>query len=309
MSWFADRGHGQGSALLERDVEILLSGRPVGNGMEELEGLLAELRTPVPVERDSPDITRLLIEAARLARKADLNPALPRVATRVRFPAWSPAAAVAAIVLVFGAVPTAVAANTAAPGDPLYVIDRALERIGVFAGGFEERIAEVEHLNDTGRHGEALTHLDASLDEVRGRLGDRQFSMAFIQLELAHSALGSEASDLVDKVRRSLGGPSTGENQGLGNGNQGSGNQGQGNQTPGSGNQGQGSGNQGTSGNQGQGSGNQGTPGNQGQGNETPGSGNQGTPGNQGQGNQNSGPGKTDAPGSDKPGRGLGRDR
>jgi hypothetical protein len=35
----------------------------------------------------------------------------------------------------------AVAANRAAPGDALYGIDRALEKIGIGAGGAQERLA------------------------------------------------------------------------------------------------------------------------------------------------------------------------
>jgi hypothetical protein len=336
MRWF-DRRARKDSDVLFQDVEILLSGGSVERtGLHELEIVLAEMRVPVSVERESRETTQLVLESARLARRGDLKTLTRPVVThrRRRLAGWTPAAAAATAVFVFGAVPVAIAANGSAPGDPLYGINRALERVGIMNGGFDERLAEVDHLNSTGRHGEALAHLEVSLSETRGRLGDRQTSLSMIQLEIAAQGLGSDASEAFGRIRRALAGSHVDEGGGPGTqGNQGNqGGQNQGNQDPGSqGNQGnqnpgsQGNQNPGSQGNQGnQGSENPGNPGNQSnqnpvnprsqnpgnpgnQGNQDPGSGNQGNEslasGNQGAGAD------TDGTAGVKPGLGLGRDR
>lgn len=102
--------------------------------------------------------------AARMARSGEggttrrirpLNrPLIPRLAT-----------AALALVLVIGMTGVA-AADAARPGDFLYGIDRALERIGVNDGGLSERIAEADGLVASGSPSDALDHLADSLGSM-----------------------------------------------------------------------------------------------------------------------------------------------
>ena len=51
-----------------------------------------------------------------------------------------------AVVLAFSGV--AMAADGASPGDLLYGVDRALESVGIGAGGIDERLAEFDSRHD-----------------------------------------------------------------------------------------------------------------------------------------------------------------
>lgn len=74
--------------------------------------------------------------------------------------------AIASALLVGGVMGVAAASNHAAPGDPLYGIDRALEQINVNHGGFEERLDEANALAGKGRAAEALAHVADALADV-----------------------------------------------------------------------------------------------------------------------------------------------
>jgi len=63
-----------------------------------------------------------------------------------------------AVVLVGGFTGLAYAANGAAPGDPLYGLDRAFEAVGIGNGGAAERIAEAQTLAVQGQQSSSLEH-------------------------------------------------------------------------------------------------------------------------------------------------------
>jgi hypothetical protein len=232
-------------------------------------------------------------------------------------PALSPRLAVAAlsVVMAIGMTGVAAAADSAAPGDPLYGLDRAMERIGIGAGAAAERLEEADQLLTEGQTLQALEHAaeavegdtaaNAALDIAIDRVGtaDNENSAA-IQEKV--DALLSYMSENIGKDKgvdgRDFGQGIADIARGIAPANENGDevpndspaplnqNQPDGGEQPGSGNQG--TANQGTT-NQGTGSGNSIPPASGGnQGNENSGDGNNpGTGGNQGGG-------KSDPPGN-----------
>jgi hypothetical protein len=80
------------------------------------------------------------------------------------------AAAIATFVLVAvgGLGGVSYAANGANPGDILYGLDRALERVGIGNGGSYERIAEAISLVSGGNPGQGLEHAAAVVPDEAG---------------------------------------------------------------------------------------------------------------------------------------------
>ncbi|MBT8217429.1 MAG: hypothetical protein KJO17_11310, partial [Acidimicrobiia bacterium] len=74
----------------------------------------------------------------------------------------------------FAAVGTgaAVGSDGAVPGDALYGLDRALERVGINHGGASERIEEAMVLVDRGTHGRALETIQEAVEDLAGDPGD-----------------------------------------------------------------------------------------------------------------------------------------
>jgi hypothetical protein len=92
----------------------------------------------------------------------------------------------------FAAVGTgaAVAADSASPGDVLYGLDRAFEKVGINDGRAAERIEEAMALVDRGQHSRAMETLEEAIDDLAD---DTANASALKALE--------NASDRVAKVR------------------------------------------------------------------------------------------------------------
>jgi nucleotide-binding universal stress UspA family protein len=159
------------SAVTDEDIELLLSGAiPEGGELSLLVPVIRMLRADgarLPSESDSRQVAAAAAELARSSRAAaELS---TRAAPPIR-PSWSHLVprfigALAAL-LVFTAGGVAIAADGSAPGDALYGIDRALERLGIGSGRAEERIDEAARLAGLGRAQEALAHVAEALDEA-----------------------------------------------------------------------------------------------------------------------------------------------
>lgn len=104
--------------------------------------------------------------------------------------------AVGATVLLTGMTGVAVAADAAAPGDPLYGLDRAMESVGVGDGGSPERLAEAQSLVEGGQLTAAIAHAARAVDANSGT--DKQgFSPEAAEaVEALRSA--AERADLAD---------------------------------------------------------------------------------------------------------------
>lgn len=139
------------AGLDESDVEALIAGtRPMNEDSACLMGFIAELRTMGgnPLPRDVIDF--YAVEAAAAAGGYRPGPTQPqtrrgRRATRLRRKALSAASTVAILLSASG---MAWAADGAVPGDWYYGLDRALESVGIGAGGAAERLQEVAALQE-----------------------------------------------------------------------------------------------------------------------------------------------------------------
>ncbi|MFN3866002.1 MAG: hypothetical protein ACK4MD_04720 [Demequina sp.] len=151
----------------ERDLDALFSGRAVRDPrLGDLAAAVAVLRSTSTAEPSQGAVAEMALAMSRAAAASVTVPA-PRRAPR-RAPALSRRlAAVAAAVGVFGiGVAGAAAADGAAPGDRLYGLDRALERIGINDGGAQERLAEVRSLVDRGDVDAALAHAEEATQDM-----------------------------------------------------------------------------------------------------------------------------------------------
>jgi hypothetical protein len=142
------------------EIEKLLSGQ-ASDDSNDLASLLATLSLE-RLKIDANDrAEQFAAEAAQLVRQVvpvvPIRPARSRVVPRL-------ATAALAGLLVVGMAGVAQAADAAAPGDTLYGLDRALERVGINNGGLDERLDEAQALAEDGRSAEALEHLAAAFD-------------------------------------------------------------------------------------------------------------------------------------------------
>ncbi|WP_062517400.1 hypothetical protein [Demequina gelatinilytica] len=165
--------------------------------------------TPAELADLGPAVAALrgLAIAAEPAHAARVGAALASVAAGSRTPlSREPAAASspwrsrvasmsALALLIGGTAAGAAAADPAAPGDPLYSIDRAFERIGLRDGGNRERVAEALRLDGKGDYGDAIEHVAEAADI------DTDSSEALLETARALRAESAEASD---EVRRSV---------------------------------------------------------------------------------------------------------
>jgi hypothetical protein len=156
------------TAIFDREIERVLSGSQTENG--ELSDLAALVKALRAYDRHSPSdiaVDRVATEAARLAREARLALAATAGSARRAHLTLTPriAAMALAILIVGGTAGMAVAADAAAPGDGLYWLDRAVERIGIGAGKAEERLEEANQLLAEGQIQIALEQATEALDE------------------------------------------------------------------------------------------------------------------------------------------------
>ena len=147
----------------DRIFDTLLSREAIEDadfaGLSEVVAIISLDSDTAPTDGEVAEFAQI---AARMARseksestqriRTGYRPLIPRLAT-----------AALAVVLVIGMTGVAVAADAARPGQALYGIDRALERIGINDGGLGERVEEANQLVVTGSPSEALDHLADSL--------------------------------------------------------------------------------------------------------------------------------------------------
>ena len=178
--------------LSNSEVEALLRGREVHDpDLAELSQVVAALRTsldrPVAEANVAAASTRLAL-AVRDAEGASPEVAIAAKPKNV----WMRRAAatgVAAVALGFGFAGAA-AANSAAPGDSLYGLDRALERVGVHNGGLSERLDEANELLEEGDEEGALDLVTDALDDE----GDAEGKQALLDVAARLLENGSEQS-------------------------------------------------------------------------------------------------------------------
>ena len=153
--------------MTDTEIERLLRGETSDEALLPLARVITELRQlgDMATHRGSEVATR----AAALVRDQRPVPARRSVSSP-----WRPrrrlsrVLAVPALAMIFliGTTGLAFASDSSAPGDALYGIDRALERVGIGTGGVQERIAEAEKLALEGDPEAALEHVGNAMTET-----------------------------------------------------------------------------------------------------------------------------------------------
>lgn len=237
MSSFDGYSDEMGRHPTDEEIEAILTGRlPEGIGAAGLAGALEQLRSladvPVPDELVARHVSMVVAEVS-------LSPATG--------PSTSPVAAskqprrrlvlsgflstllgkVMAASVAFAAAGSGVAvmADGAAPGDALYGIDRALERVGILDGGAAERVAEAQALMERdlpdqavaqaaeaaeiagdGNTAAALTEAAARVRSAEGEVSSltRQQVAAILELLAAQIADGGVVGEDVAAAANSL---------------------------------------------------------------------------------------------------------
>jgi hypothetical protein len=135
--------------LSDREIEQLLTRSPLArDDLSDLEGFVAVLSSEQPAPGDLSPMASSLAAVARSTGRPMRQP-LRRL---------SLATALVFVLMLFSGI--ALAADGSGPGNPLYRIDQALEKIGIGAGGDDERLEEFQHLLEKGSSTQALEFLE-----------------------------------------------------------------------------------------------------------------------------------------------------
>jgi hypothetical protein len=141
--------------LYDRDIETLLSGGiPANTDLIPLCDFISDLRSMADVPLSDAFIKFHAAESAASAARAHAQNPRPNSVGRSRG-IWAGirrrvTASAMSLIMLFGATGMAMAADDAVPGDWNYGLDRALEAIGIGAGGAAERAEELEVLASEG---------------------------------------------------------------------------------------------------------------------------------------------------------------
>jgi hypothetical protein len=200
------------SLPFDHDVERLLSGSPPENeDLALLAPYLDAMRSEASRAPSEGAVAIVTAEAAATARTTRPTAAAP-IATPVggrhtgmqgrrsgsRLFGVSPkiAAVAAAVLFVSTMGGVSVAADSAAPGDLLYPLDRALENIGLGAGRAQERYREALLLTARGDTSRALETAVEGVEEDGGDIED-----ASAALRLAAESVASSGDGDSEEVR------------------------------------------------------------------------------------------------------------
>ena len=139
--------------LIDRDIEALIAGeRPANEDLSPLDGFITALNSFGSITAPSEFIETQAAMAASSVRDSRQPAPLPKPRRRrqriVLRAKRRLAAVITSAVMISGMTGVAWASDSAVPGDWNYGIDLALETIGIGAGGAEERLAELEVLEN-----------------------------------------------------------------------------------------------------------------------------------------------------------------
>lgn len=173
--------------VTDREIELLLQGQPTGS--EELEALEPLVATMIDLREVEPPANpeHMATALAALARTG----ARPQRTRSRRF-----VAVAATVGLFFAMSGLAFAADGAAPGDLLYPVDRAFEKIGILDGGIDERLEEFETLLARGETERAFEFLEEVIEEAESADAGR----ARQHLEEAAAEVNESAAAAQEKV-------------------------------------------------------------------------------------------------------------
>jgi hypothetical protein len=183
--------------LLDREIEKLLTGAPVGDrNLALLTPMVEGSRSSAGHRPQESDVRIFAARAAAVVLERSHHLTDAAASRRRRAKGLTPrlAAATLAVLMVPAMAGAALAADSAIPGDPLYGIDRAFEVVGIGAGSAGERLTEAAQLADGGRSQEAIDHALLALETE----GDTTNAAALQALEaLAGRIAGVEQAEVV----------------------------------------------------------------------------------------------------------------
>lgn len=144
---------GMRSELIDRDLDLLIDGiKPFNDDLAPLVSFVNSLGS-FDVTAPSPEFLEHQAEAAAAAQTRQTAVAGTGLKPRRRLAFGlnrRVTAGAASLMMILGMTGVAWASDSAVPGDWNYVIDRALEVIGIGAGGAEERIQELAAIAESG---------------------------------------------------------------------------------------------------------------------------------------------------------------
>ena len=187
------------TTVTDEDIELLFAGSvPANQELAELAVFVDLIRASsvqIPSESQIADVAT---RAATIARSTAPSAGARRT-VRSRAGVWwkwrpQVALTLGAVLLTFTFAGVAAASNNAAPGDTLYAIDLALERVGIGAGDVEERLDEANTLLSSGETHLALAHAAQAIDS------STEDSAQAAALDEAKAAL-IEAAELIETGR------------------------------------------------------------------------------------------------------------
>ena len=197
----------------DQDMERLLTGAmPESEDLARLAPLIEQMQRAARSTPSDDVVARVAAEAAEVARTAydtvETPVGTPRIRSRPRrsgFMRPQPAlAAFAAAVLLFAGIggAAATASDSAVPGDLLYGLDRALERVGIGAGGVSERYAEAITLAEAGKTAAAIDHATEAATEDIDDDEDAATTAAALReaAEAVTSSAERESAELRERV-------------------------------------------------------------------------------------------------------------
>jgi len=179
--------------LFDREIELLFAGTPVEGGrLSGLAPVVEVIRgqwTPAPSESEIVHFARSAASVVKTtqSRARVVTTVPPRRLSPRLDPTWRLATVALAVLLMSGTAGMAMAADSAVPGDALYGVDLAFERVGIGSGSAEERLEEAIVMAAQSRSSEALAH---AIDALSKQTGDSSV--------MAVNALTTASENLVD---------------------------------------------------------------------------------------------------------------
>lgn len=183
----------------DAEVERILTGQTPDNSELALLGsVLTAVHAVEPIEPGQDLTATFASQAASIARAgAGKTPEAKPVRRRSSLVTIQDRLAIVAVAMfvLVGMSGLAVAADASAPGDILYGLDRALERIGINDGAAEERLAEAGALADRGELIAAIVHAASAIERPADEDDESIPSVAEAATALREAADSVEGGD------------------------------------------------------------------------------------------------------------------
>lgn len=190
-----------GTVLIDRDLDRLIAGEPpLDDDLTPLTEFVKALSgfANTPVSDEFVD-EHAALAASTMREMLDRSPSVPPATSSLRT-RWlavrnKTTAALTSLVMLTGITGVAWASDAAVPGDWNYGIDRALEVIGIGAGGARERLLELSSVEDP--NGDATLYVAGDQPQQTIQEGDAPVGLANAAQRVVANDNGGERSEFV----------------------------------------------------------------------------------------------------------------